>query len=193
SGLALNSGTGYVTGTPTAAVSKYAWVRVTDEHGLSGKVHIHIIINAGSGSTVSISITPTSASVASGGTQQFSARVGGASNTGVQWSTSSGSISDGGKFTAPNVNSATNVTIRATSAADPTKVASALVTVDPATTTVSVSVSPSSASVTAGKSQQFAASVQGTTNTSVSWSASAGSISSVGMFTAPSEIGRASC
>jgi len=29
SGLALNSGTGYVTGTPTAAVSKYAWVRVT--------------------------------------------------------------------------------------------------------------------------------------------------------------------
>lgn len=269
SGLSLNSETGDVTGTPAAAVSKYAWVRVTDEHGLSGKGHIHITINAGSGSTVSISITPASASVASGGTQQFSASVqgasntgvtwsasagtisstgtlaapkvttattvtvratsvadttksasatvsvsaapnvsvavsptsatmtaggaqqftatvGGTSNTGVQWSTTSGSITNGGKFTAPNVNSATNVTIRATSAADPTKIASALVTVDPATTAVSVSVSPSSASVTAGKSQQFAASVQGTTNTSVSWSASAGSISSVGMFTAPS-------
>jgi hypothetical protein len=174
-----------VGGTPTVAVSKYAWVRVTDARGVSGKLRIHITVNASSGSTVSISITPTATSLASGGAQQFSATVQGTSNTSVHWSSSSGSITEGGKFTAPYVNSATNVSIRATSTADPTKTASALVTVDPAPATVSVSVSPSSASLSAGKSQQFVASVQGTTNTSVNWSASAGSISSAGMFTAP--------
>lgn len=50
---------------------------------------------------------------------------------------------------------------------------------------VSISVSPTSTSVTAGGSRQFTASVQGTSNTAVTWSASAGSISSAGMFTAP--------
>src|ERR1051326_6664098 len=40
-GLSLASATGSVTGTPTVAVSKYAWVRVTDARGVSGKLRIH--------------------------------------------------------------------------------------------------------------------------------------------------------
>jgi uncharacterized protein YjdB len=57
----------------------------------------------------------------------------------------------------------------------------------PTTSTVSVSVGPSGVSMTSGGTQQFTASVSGTTNTAVTWSVSAsgGSISSTGLYTAP--------
>ena len=51
--------------------------------------------------------------------------------------------------------------------------------------TISIAISPASASLQAGASQQFSATVQGTSNTAASWSASAGTISSSGLFTAP--------
>ncbi len=54
---------------------------------------------------------------------------------------------------------------------------------------VTVSMSPASASVQAGDTQQFAASVTGTTNTGVTWSASGGTISSTGLYTAPAAAG----
>src|SRR5437762_242950 len=114
SGLSLNSTTGYVTGTPTVAANKYAWVRVTDTKELSSKLRIHVVINPGDGSSVRISITPTSASVASGGFQQFLANVQDASNTAVTWSASAGTISSTGYLTAPKVTTATTVTVRAT-------------------------------------------------------------------------------
>jgi Ricin-type beta-trefoil lectin domain-like/HYDIN/CFA65/VesB-like, Ig-like domain len=50
---------------------------------------------------------------------------------------------------------------------------------------VSVSISPASASIVPSGSQQFAATVTGSTNTAFSWSATAGSISNSGLFTAP--------
>ncbi|HET7207544.1 MAG TPA: putative Ig domain-containing protein, partial [Terriglobales bacterium] len=46
-------------------------------------------------------------------------------------------------------------------------------------------ISPTTSTVTSGGSQQFAAFVRGTNQTAVSWSASAGQISSQGLFTAP--------
>ena len=45
--------------------------------------------------------------------------------------------------------------------------------------------SPDTASIAAGASQQFFATVSGTSNTAVKWTASAGRITSGGMFTAP--------
>jgi hypothetical protein len=48
-----------------------------------------------------------------------------------------------------------------------------------------VTISPTSATVAAGKSRQFSAVVTGTSQTAVNWSASAGSISGDGLFTAP--------
>lgn len=185
-GLSLNSSSGAVTGTPTVTGLKYAWVRVTDQHGASAKLRIHIAVGPATGSSVSISVSPTGVTVASGASQKFSASVQGTSNTAVVWSASAGSISSEGSFVAPKVTSPTSVTVRAASAADSTKTASAVVTVNPGITAISVTVSPSVASIGAGKTQQFAASVQGTTNTSVNWSASAGAVSSAGMFTAPS-------
>jgi hypothetical protein len=56
----------------------------------------------------------------------------------------------------------------------------------PPAATVAVSVSPSSSSVTSGGAQQFTASVSGSSNTAVTWSASSGNISTNGLFTAPS-------
>lgn len=55
---------------------------------------------------------------------------------------------------------------------------------------VSVSISPSNATLQSGQTQQFTASVTGSTNTTVTWSLSpsSGSISSTGLYTAPTGI-----
>jgi hypothetical protein len=50
---------------------------------------------------------------------------------------------------------------------------------------VSVSISPSKVTLSSGTSQQFSASVTGSTNAAVTWSASGGTISGGGLFTAP--------
>ncbi len=62
--------------------------------------------------------------------------------------------------------------------------------IEPATSGISVSVSPTSANLTAGQSQQFSASVSGSTNTAVTWSLSpaVGAITSTGLYTAPASV-----
>jgi hypothetical protein len=50
---------------------------------------------------------------------------------------------------------------------------------------VVTAISPTSVSLQSGGTQQFAATVTGSTNTAVTWNASAGTISSAGLFTAP--------
>jgi hypothetical protein len=51
---------------------------------------------------------------------------------------------------------------------------------------VKISVSPLSTNVASGATQQFTATVTGTSNTAVTWSATSGSINSNGLYTAPS-------
>ena len=53
------------------------------------------------------------------------------------------------------------------------------------TPTISVSISPTSATIPSGGTKQFTASVTGTTNTAVTWSASVGTVSTSGFYTAP--------
>ena len=50
---------------------------------------------------------------------------------------------------------------------------------------IALQISPTMASLNSGGKQQFSASLTGTSNTAVTWSATAGSISSSGLFTAP--------
>jgi hypothetical protein len=81
---------------------------------------------------ISISVSPTTATVASGGTQQFSAQITNTSNTAVTWSATSGTVGATGLFTAPTVTATKTVTVTATSVADNTKSSSATVTVNTA-------------------------------------------------------------
>jgi hypothetical protein len=139
---------------------------------------------------VSVSVSPVSVSLHGGQSQPFIATVGGTSNTAVNWTLSPlvGTLSASGLYTAPaSVTSQQTVSIRATSAADPSKTATATVTLLPV---VSVSVSPASVSLKAGQSQPFAASVNGASNTAVSWSFSpqVGTLSSSGVYTAPGAV-----
>jgi hypothetical protein len=101
---------------------------------------------------ISVSITPATATVASGGTEQFTAQVTNTTNTAVTWSVTSGAVSTAGLFTAPIVTATTSVTVKATSVADNTKSASATVTVNPAIGILTLSPSSLSfGSVTVGQ------------------------------------------
>ncbi|MDP2875950.1 MAG: M4 family metallopeptidase [Holophaga sp.] len=135
---------------------------------------------------VSVSITPTTASVKTGATYQFSASVVGSSNTAVTWTATGGTVSTSGLYTAPTTTG--TYTVKATSAADTTKSASATVTVSPATG-VSVAITPTTSTIQTGATQQFTASVTGSTNTAVTWTATGGTVSTSGLYTAPATAG----
>jgi len=78
---------------------------------------------------IKVTVSPGSATVTSGGTQQFSAQVANTSNTAVTWSATAGSINSTGLFTAPTVTTDTTVTVKAVSTADSSKSATATATV----------------------------------------------------------------
>ena len=137
--------------------------------------------------SVSIAINPTNASIQVGGTQQFSATVTGATDPSVTWSATGGTVSSDGLYTAPSAIGTYAVT--ATSVADSTKSATATVSVTSGSPAVSIAVNPGSASLQAGATQQFTAAVSGTSNTAVTWSASGGTISASGLYTAPAAAG----
>ena len=63
------------------------------------------------------------------------------------------------------------------------------VTSDGTTPSAGISVSPHAISLQAGQQQQFAAVVSGLNNPAVSWTASGGTVSSAGLFVAPSAAG----
>jgi hypothetical protein len=86
-------------------------------------------VTGGKGSTITVSISPSSASMQSGQTLQFTAKVTGTTNTEVTWTAALGSISSSGLYTSPNVTTQTVDTVSAISVADPTKYASSIVTV----------------------------------------------------------------
>ena len=87
-------------------------------------------------------------------------------------------------ITAPTTQT---VTIMATSMADPSKAATAVITLLQA---VSVSLSPSTVSLAPSDTQSFTATVLGANNSAVTWSLNppVGTISSAGLYTAPSSI-----
>ena len=145
---------------------------------------------------VAITVTPGLSSLSADGTQQFTATVTNTTNTAVTWTldpTGVGSISAGGLYSAPaTLNGQQTVNVIATSKADPTQVASATVTLGVATPPVStISVNPPAATLYAGQTQQFTATVTNTTNAAVTWTispAGLGSIDSTGLYTAPASL-----
>jgi Big-like domain-containing protein len=149
--------------------------------------------------SVGISISPRTISLQAGQKQQFTAAVTGLSNPAVTWTASGGTINNVGLYTAPaaagtyivTANAAPSRRRRRSVGVTP---GSAVVTVTasappPVTSNIQVSVSPTAASLQTGAQQQFSASVSGTSNAAVTWSASGGSIAASGMYTAPSNAG----
>ncbi len=158
--------------------------------------------SAASPPPVSVAVAPGAANVFLGATQQFSATVTGSTNTGVNWTVNDisggnatvGTISAAGLYTAPaNLPAPAMIAVQARSNADPSKFATAGVTVQ---SDVAVSVSPAAAAVELGAQQQFTAAVSGSgsPNTAVTWAvngvaggdATLGSVDATGLYIAPS-------
>jgi hypothetical protein len=136
--------------------------------------------------SVSVSVSPGTVSLQPTGQTLFSAAVSGTTNTAVTWTTSGGTVNNGGLYTAPTT--AGTYTVTATSSADLSKSGSAVVTVSQPSP-VSISLSPDMASLQTGGQQQFTATISGTSNTAVTWSASGGMITTSGLYTAPTVAG----
>lgn len=142
---------------------------------------------------VTVTLDPQVSLVSPGGTVIFSAKVTGASNRTVTWSVLGGSANGSftgatGLYTAPSV--AGEYRILATSNADPTKAALAIVMVP---TPLSVAVTPKTVALKPGASQMFSAAVSGSANQAVTWSSigsTSGSFSgTTGLYTAPASYG----
>ncbi len=157
------------------------WAVVVDPAGASGT---NTVCNFAL--VVTIAISPTSATIQSGATQQFIPSIHGAKNRAVTWSATGGTISTSGLYTAGATSG--SFTAKATSVQDPTKSATATITI-PAAQQVTVNISPTTATAQPSATQQFAATVTGTANTAVTWSATGGTISTSGLYTAGATSG----
>jgi len=136
---AVSAGTGTVTATSVQDTTKSATASVT-------------VTSTGGGGGVSVSVSPASMTLSVGGTQQFTAKVSG-SSAGVTWTATGavGTIDANGLFSATKVGMGV---VKATSISDPTKSASANVTVSksgaacslaPSTTGFNINCVPASA------------------------------------------------
>jgi len=188
----LVSSTGLkATGTATAAqIGTKVPITVTNS-GLGGTTSSSVNLSVTAAPVVTITVAPASAGVPVSTTKKFTATVTGSTNTAVTWSlVGSGTISATGLYTAPAaVPSPAIVTVQATSVANPSAVASATVTIQPPPPPpVTVSVAPVNVTIAPSATQLFTATVTNSANTSVTWSASAGTISAGGLYTAPAVV-----
>ena len=143
---------------------------------------------------ISVRVSPPSTTVTVGDSQQFTATVSGSANVDVTWSVPgggiNGSITPDGFYTAPfTIPNPAQISVVATSHADPTKSATATITIQAG---VSVQVTPRSVTLQAGDVQSFIAIVTGTSNQAVTWSViggdTNGTINQNGLYTAPSAV-----
>jgi hypothetical protein len=142
----------------------------------------------------SISLTPATVSLQSGQTQQFSVSAalsngGTQTNPAVTWNATGGAINSTGLYTA----GATAGSFRVIATSTNGRADTSAVTISTPTVTA-ITVTPASASLTPAQTQQFAASAtlsNGTTqvNPTVTWSATGGTISTGGLYTAGSTAG----
>ncbi|MCU1239275.1 MAG: hypothetical protein JWO71_1, partial [Candidatus Acidoferrum typicum] len=142
---------------PTSAGSASGSASFVDSAHASPTVVSLVGIGATQPSAVtSVEVVPSTASVATGETIQFAATVqGSASDRSVNWKAPSGAITSSGFYTAPSRPGTALVT--ATSNADPTKSASAIVTITSPSASGTLAATPSSAN--------FGSVVVGTKNT----------------------------
>jgi hypothetical protein len=136
---------------------------------------------------VSVRIDPATAMLRAGDTTRFNAIVTGAVDGSATWTApDGGTVSSTGLFLAPVALG--DYRVVATSRADPSKAATAVahVQLEPL---IAVSVSPAAFMVAGGSLQQLVATVTGTADTRVAWSADAGTVDDTGHYLSPSAPG----
>jgi hypothetical protein len=153
-------------------------------------------------STVIVTSIPSSATLPTGGFQQFAATVAGASDTSVTWQVNGvtggnlatvGSISNLGSYQAPA--SPATVTVTAVANANGVSLASAVVTIVSGAPTVTVTTTPTVTEVYTNATQTFVANVTGLSNSAVNWevnttqggNSTVGTIAA-GAYTAPATV-----
>jgi hypothetical protein len=174
--------------------------------GSAGTFHVRAVSRANSSASAAATITvsipppgsvvisPKTVTLASGGTQAFTATVTNLSSSAATWklqeSSGCGSVTSAGVYTAPAGPATCHVV--ATSVADPTRSDVATVTVS-APVVVTVAVSPATITMDACTSTTFKATVSGSSDQAVTWSVAEGSaggaVTSAGAYTAPSSAG----
>jgi chitodextrinase len=164
----------------------------------SGTTQTTLTLTVGTPAVTAVTVDPAQTSVRLGESQRFTAQVSGDPGTeGVTWSlagaSSPGTTIDGdGLLTVDRHETAASLTVTAASTFDPTKSASAAVTLV-APTVTAVTVSPQSVSVPLGESQRFTVQVSGDPGTEgIGWSlagatSSGTTLSSDGLLTVASD------
>ena len=201
SSLAVTGGMAYVgttNGTITVKVNNQGTYNLITAPGVNASRHTLASTGAWTGGQLQVSgntlqlapstatvtavnVTPATATVQKGSTQQFSATVTGTGNppAGVNWTITGANnagttISSAGLLSIAAAETATSITVKATSTFDNTKFGTATVTVTNTAVTPevqSVSVAPNTANVQKGNTQQFNATVTvvGGASQSVNW------------------------
>jgi hypothetical protein len=121
-----------------------------------------ILVACGVGN-VNISISPDKATMEIGSQMQFSASVGNAGNKVVTWSATGGTVDSTGLYTAPGSPGTSYVV--ATSQADPSRTATAVITV-----VAPVMITPTAVTLAPGGTQTFTAIMPATGDTNMNWS-----------------------
>jgi putative Ig domain-containing protein len=127
SGLVLGGTTGTISGTPSNAGTFSFTLAAFDSRSRSGVQSFQVTVS----NPVTVAVSPTTDSLLSAATAQFSAVVSNTSNLAVTWTASAGTISSTGLYQAPTVSGNTAATVTATSTADSTKSGTASVTITP--------------------------------------------------------------
>ena len=203
-GLTLGSSTGAIAGTPTASGQYSFTVQATDSAAQPQSVTKALSISIAAPAPAPLQISTSS--LPSGQVQvSYSVTLAGTGGTSpYSWSVAAGSLPPGltlGAATGAIAGTPSSsgqysfvVQIQDSAASPQTALQSLTLTINAAP--VSLAVSPTSASLQPGQSQQFTATVTGTTNTAVTWSVNSisggnstvGTISSAGLYTAPATI-----
>ncbi len=152
-----------------------------------------VVVTPAPVSVAAVVVSPASATLTGGQTRNFSASAtmsdGGSQPVSVTWSATGGTISTSGSYTAGTTPGSYRVVAQQLGG---TFADTSAITIS-APTLTGVRVSPSTASVNAGATQQFTAaglmSDGSTGSVSVTWSATGGTVSSSGLFTAGSTAG----
>ena len=186
--------------TAPSVIPTPAGVTITATSMADSKAVASSAVTVGPKAGIFIVVTPSSVKVLGGATQQFTATVTGNSNHSVNWfvdgrpggNSTFGTISATGLYTAPQtIPNPPTIAITAQSAVDTTKQGSVDLTLQHPP--IVISVSPLNVTVNLAQTQQFTATVSGTSNTAVTWTvngvaggtAATGAISASGLYTAP--------